>query len=212
MCAKKKWGAVSIDSLTKQELAALHAKFVVPLVVQDMLRGVEPLDDVAEYSMHDIVGELQPDTALLCVALCAQNLGAHLAHLSLGAVLQGCAERIIDEYGPLWVAHEQKKAQMDDLAVANVLVNIPEDLEEMGDLLLALCGELEDEQQAVPAILCDILGAEAHMHMEFAEMQLEKMALLDRDSPELPELPAQAAGDNVVAFPQFRRPQLARKL
>lgn len=210
MC--KKWGAVSIDSLSKQELASLHAKFVVPLVVQDMLRGVEPLDDVAEYSMHDVIGELQPDTALLCVALCAQNLGAHLAHLSLGAVLQGCAERIVDEYGPLWVAHEQKKAQMDDLAVANVLVNIPEDLEEMGDLLLALCGELDEEKHAVAAVLCDILAAEAHMHMEFAEMQLEKMALLDREFPDIPEQPVQATGGNVVAFPQFRRQQLARKL
>lgn len=204
---------MSIDSLNKQELAALHAQFVVPLVVQDMLRGIEPLDDVAEYSMHDIIGELQPDTALLCVALCAQNLGAHLAHMSLGAVLQGCAERIIDEYGPLWLAHERNDKRMDDLSVAQLLVNVPEDLEEMGDLLLALCGELDDETQAVGAVLCDILGAEAHMHMEFAEMQLEKMALLDRETPEVRAEPLPGAvSDNIVAFPQFRRQAIARKI
>ena len=203
-------GAVLINSLNNAERAALHAKFVVPLVVQDMLHGLEPLDDVAEYSMHDIIGGLQPDTALLCVALCAQHVGAHAAHVAIGKTLQGRAERIVDEYGPLWLAYEQGRAKMDDAAVADLLAHIPEDLEEMGDLLLALCGELS-EDHAIPAILCDILGAEAHMHMEFAEMQLEKLALLDT---ELPELPAQAQpkGDNIVPFPQYRKQPAARKI
>ena len=205
------WGAVITNPLSHKELAALHAKFVVPLVVQDMLRGLEPLDDVAEYSMHDILGELQPDTALLCVALSAQHVGAHTAHIPIGKTLQIRAERIVDEYGPLWLAYEQGRAQMDDAAVADLLTHIPEDLEEMGDLLLALCGELE-EDHAISAILCDILGAEAHMHMEFAEMQLEKLALLDSEPPELPSTAQNepVGGDNVVPFPQYRKQSMAR--
>lgn len=199
-----------IHPLNNAERAALHAKFVVPLVVQDMLRGIEPLDDVAEYSLHDMIGGLQPDTALLCVALCAERVGAHAAHRAIGKTLQGCAERIIDEYGPLWLAYEQKRACMDDAAIAGLLVNIPEDLEEMGDLLLALCGELE-EQHAVPAILCDILGAEAHMHMEFAEMKLEKLSLLDTERPELP-VQTLPKGDNIVPFPQYRKQPMAKRL
>lgn len=192
-----------INSLNKAELAALHAKFVVPLVVQDMLRGVEPLDDVAEYSMHDIIGELQPDTALLCIALCAQNVGAHSAHLPIGKTLECCAGRIIDEYGPLWLAYEQGRMDGDDKTIAGLLAAIPEDLEEMGDLLLTLCGEL-GEHHAIPAILCDVLGAEAHMHMEFAELKLEQLAMLDHEKPEQPRQIQLKGGSNVVIFPQYR--------
>lgn len=201
-----------INPLTEKELALLHAKFVVPLVAHDMLRGLEPLDDVAEYAMHDIMGELQPDTALLCVALCAQQVGAQTAHLAIGKTLQSQAERIVGEYGPLWMAYERGEIEMNDEAVAELLANIPEDLEAMGDLLLALCGELE-EDSAIAAILCDILGAEAHMHMEFAEMQLETLSLLDDELPELPaEQMSMEAQGNVVPFPQYRRQLAARKI
>jgi hypothetical protein len=200
-----------INPLTETDLALLHSKFVVPMVVQEMLRGLEPLDDVAEYSMHDILGELQPDTALLCIALCAQHVGAHTAHLPIGKMLELHAERIVDEYGALWLAYERSNITIDDEQVAELLVHIPEDLEAMGDMLLALCGDLE-EDHAVSAILCDILGTEAHMHMEFAEMKLEKLAILDTELEDAIPVTAAISGGNVVAFPQYRKQMAARKL
>ncbi len=185
----------SMNSLTDTQLAQLHVKFIVPLAVGEMLAEKEPLDDVAEYTLHDLIGSLQPDTALLCLALCAQHIAAHTDFLPIGRALGAEAEKIVTEYGPLWLAHEEGQSGINDQVVRDMLTHIPEDLEAMGDLLLATCGELNDEAFAIPAILCDILGDQAHMHKEAAERQLEDMAYEGSVGA------LQQERGNVIAFP-----------
>jgi hypothetical protein len=185
--------ATIMHSLNDNELAALHAKFIVPVAMSRMLNNLEPLDDVAEYMLHDMIGGHQPDTALLCIALCAQNLAAHAAHLPIGRILTIEANRIVEEYGPLWIRHAKNGLAIDDRKLGNALSHVPEDLESIGDLLLATCGELGEDRRAA-ATLAEILGSEAHMHMEEAEALLEEMFIPD------------TAADlgNVVMFPGVR--------
>lgn len=186
------------EELSDRELAALHVRFVVPMAVAAMLRGEEPMDDVSEYMINDILDNLEPDTALICIALCAQRVAAHTAHVAIGRAAAAEADRIVNEYGSVWLAHEAGRMAMDDAALRAHLSHIPEDIESLGDLLMAVGAELEEEADAVPAILCDILGAQAHVHREKAEIELERHGLSDRELPEL------SPGANVIRFPGRR--------
>ena len=44
-----------ISALTEKEFVKLQTYFVVPLITKHMLEGIEPLDDVAEYTFHEIL-------------------------------------------------------------------------------------------------------------------------------------------------------------
>jgi hypothetical protein len=192
-----------LESLDRNELAKLHAKFVVPIAVECMLRGEEPLDDVAEYSMHEIISELEPDTALLCVALCAQHVAASASHLLISHALKAEADMIVNEYGPYWLAHEAGANALHDKDLRELLAYIPEDLEALGDLLEGLEAEL-DEKHAIAAILCDILKTQARSQMEFAEFELE--AINEKMRPANAKKAAAPAGEgNVIQFPQMAR-------
>lgn len=181
-----------MSSLKDKELAALHAKFIVPVIMSRMLNNLETLDDVAEYVLHDMIGGHQPDTALLCIALCSQNIAAHANHLPIGRMLKIEADRIVEEYGPLWIRHASGQS-LDNVVVGDALSHTPEELESLGDLLLATCGELgEDKRNA--RILAEILGTEAHMHKEEAESMLEEVFV--------PETATDMS--NVVMFPGLR--------
>lgn len=161
--------------LTDQELALLHSEFVVPLVVGDMLRGLEPLDDTAEYTIHTIMGELYPDTALLCIALCGQHLAPHIAHLPIGKVLAAEADKLVEDYGGVWLSYRDGDAIPDEATARFILNHVPEDLESMRDLFLTGCGEL-DENHVIATILCDILAEQADLHRDAAEQQLEALS------------------------------------
>lgn len=209
-----------VTPLSAHNMAGLHLKFVVPLAVGDMLLGREALDDVAEYTLHDMLGGLEPDTALLCLALCAQNVAAHVAHMPVAQMLGQQADQIVAEYGPVWLAYEAglDGPGADDLR--QMLHNIPEDLESLGDLLFATCGALE-EDRAIAAILCDILGEQSYMHKEMAEARIGGL-YAGADIGAMPGAPgrddacgapppaivraetARAAGSqsNVIAFPR----------
>lgn len=183
-------------ALSAHDLAGLHLKFVVPLVVGDMLQGREALDDVAEYTLHDVMGAFEPDTALLCLALCAQNVAAHVAHMPSARMLGVQADRIAEEYGPVWLAYEAGMEGPNEDELRRMLDHIPEDLESLGDLMLATCGEL-DQDHAIAAILCDILSQQAYMHKELAEARVDSLRLTTEPAAKTPD----PRGANIVQFP-----------
>jgi hypothetical protein len=197
--------------IAESTLAKLHAKFVVPVAVERMLRGEEPLDDVAEYALNDIIGELQPDTALLCLALCAQHVATRLSYLPIARTLLMQAETIIGEYGPVWLANEAGSTLPNEKSLRALLSHIPEDLEALGDLLGATLGELDDDSTSVAAILCDILSGQAAAHKETAEAELDQIMASAplRPSAGGAKKPVRAEkaanlGDNVILFPGAR--------
>lgn len=192
------------EPLTDHDLARLHAKFVVPIVVDQMLRDEEPLDDVAEHAMNEILFEFCPDTALLCLAMCARHIARETKDLPISKALAAQAGQIIDEYGPLWIAHEKNPENLNDDMIRNLLVYIPEDFEALRDLFEATIDMLE-EDHCIAAILCDILSLQADYHRDIAEVELHALSLKPqgRDNATEPAF----AGDNVIAFPVRRRSQ-----
>jgi len=202
--------------LSAQDFARLQIKFVVPVVIPDMLCGEEILDDVAEYSLHDMMGSLEADGALLCLALCAQHMASAHSGIAIAHILGAEATRIIDDYAPSWVAHDEG-AILNDAHIKDMLLNVPEELEALSDLFFATGAEM-DEANAVSAILCDILGEQSQMHMFGAEEKLSELGLIDRDDlmgdmftpPRLTAQPAPPRAavhldSNIVLFPRSTR-------
>lgn len=200
--------------LNDNDLAKLHAKFIVPIVIDQMLRDEEPLDEIAEHAMNEILCDFYPDSALLCIALCARHIAQQTWHLNISRALKIEADQIIEEYGPLWIAHEQNPEACDDLAVYDLLMNIPEDFEVLRDLLEATLSEIE-EDHCVAAILCDILSLQADYHRDLADAELLSLSLKPHKKAEHSFTPGgtpdEACG-NVIPFPRAakRRVQSVR--
>lgn len=192
--------SIATKQLDGRDRLLLRAKMIAPLVMGDMLDGRETLDDVAEYALEDLLAGMEPDGALLCLALCAQIIADRTMDHAISHVLAAESERIITDYAPLWIAHERGDYSISNRDLRDLMILIPEDLESLGDLTLALCGAL-DENEAIAAILCDICGAQAYMHMAAAEDLLKSLNLYDYDYE---EDAAPAFGGNVIAFPRAR--------
>ena len=188
-----------MEPLCDRGFAALNVRFIVPVAICGILNGEEPLDDIAEYTIQEILSELAPDAALLALALCARNIGAHVGDRTTGRILKLGAEKIIEEYGPVWLAYEAGQVSTDAPEIALLLSYIPEDLECLGDLLLST-GETLDEDNAVAGILCDILGKQAEAHRQYAEAQLNTLELELEAGPEQENASALSAS-NVIPFP-----------
>ncbi|MBU0858758.1 MAG: hypothetical protein KJ667_02365 [Alphaproteobacteria bacterium] len=169
--------------LTMQKLSAddrtrLRTDFVVPLILSQMCAGLEPLDDVAEYTIHDIIGDLKPDCGLLCLALCASEIAAYYPHAPIAGTLALESERIIAEFGSLWLHHSTGlQAQNDIRTIRESLVHIPEDLEVLADLLDATQATL-DEADITGRTLCDMMALQARAHAESAEDELHNINLM----------------------------------
>lgn len=190
-----------LNAVNHQDLARMHAKFVLPIVVDSMLRDEEILDDEAEYAMNEILFELCPDTALLCLAMCARHIAGAAAHLPVGLALRHESEKIIGEYGPVWLANESNPAALDSRAVRDLLSFIPEDFEGLRDLLDATAESLE-EDHCIAAILCDILSFQAAHHASMAEIELQSLNIEPKTRPSLEKTAGRH--DNVIPFrPRF---------
>lgn len=212
------------------DLARLHVRFVLPVVVSRMLTGQEEFDEIAEHAINEILTEHRPDTALLCIALCAQHIAAEVSHINTSHILSNGASRLIEDYGPLWLAHEDElqnaaqnnttgpNADLDPKKLYELLEHLPEDLESIADLLDATIDELEEEHH-LAAILADIICGQARMHQEIAEIELGqinpesfniKQEEMQLETPQSFNTTSAAnLDDNVVVFPGKTLPVVA---
>ena len=195
------------DTKIKQEdLVRLEARFVLPVIIQAMLKGEETLDDIAEYAINEMLDEFYPDTSLLCLALCARHIAASTDHTLISKALMIEADNIIQDYGVQWLVDGSAKDLSYDLDHDELLAqleHIPEDLEALADLFDATIQAL-DENHMPAAILLDILSEHARWQQSQAEDLLFKLT----HSPDLPaHIVAQsqnASDDNVIPFPSER--------
>lgn len=183
---------VTMQKLSADERTRLRTDFVVPLIMAQMMAGIEPLDEVAEYTVHDIIGDLKPDCGLLCVALCAAEIAGHYPRTPIAGVLGLEAERIIGEFGGLWLRHAAGTQPDSIQTVRESLVHIPEDLEVLADLLDATQADLP-EDDITARTLCDMMALQARAHAESAEEELHDIHLA-------PMPRAAMNSGNVVAF------------
>lgn len=180
--------------IADQERAALTLEFIVPLVAADLIEEREPLDDVAIFTLHDMIGELAPDAALLCLALTAQQMVASLPDTLAFSPLKMEADKLVDDYAPLWIAHKADHKPLSTRDIAEQLTYLPEDLEALGDLFSALQPAFARHNHAA-MVLCNIMSVQASAHSEAASHCLADVRLpqLSRETV--------AHADNVIVFP-----------
>ena len=145
-------------------------------------------------SMEEMLAEMQPDTALLCLSLCAQNIAQAHADLPIAVVLGAQAQKLVEQYGPIWLAYDRGDLQITDAQAREILATVPEDLEGLGDMILAVAGAT-GQKDSVSAKLCELLGSHALMQSELAEEQLATLAPASKAAP----VPADS---NVIPFPR----------
>lgn len=185
------------QGLNEKQIIRLHRELVAPVSVHDILAGHDVLDEIAEYTLDVMIAEFQPDTALMCIALCAAHVAEiHAGQLPIAGTLGFEAGRIVHEYGPLWLAHADRQlTSADEGRVIDLLDQMPEDLESMADLLDTLRGHLV---LASPSDrICEILSQNAHGFIDYLENQAqEDRAMLHKSMLETLEV-----RDNVITFP-----------
>jgi hypothetical protein len=201
-------GSNTQDTILKEsDIIRLEARFVLPVIVTAMLKGEEDLDDIAEYAINEMLDEFYPDTALLCMALCARHIAAGLDDILISKALIIEANHILEDYGQHWLSEKVRDLSNDlehDELLAHVH-HIPEDLEALADLFDATIHAL-DEKHMVASILLDIFSDHARFQQKHAEDLLEKLSL----QPDLPAYVLQqekkyiSEGDNVIPFPLSR--------
>lgn len=190
--------------LNEQQLALLHTYLMVPIAVGDYLYNNTKVSDDGQYALHEALSEIDPDSALLAIAISAKHIALrYVNHIPVAAAMSLEASKIIDDYGPDWLAN-YRGAPLDEDSLRSSLVHVPEDLESIADLLDSVRMALSDTEDPC-IVLCDILAIQARAHMEIADYILTE---LDRDESEgfrIADYTAAAVtaptGDNIILFP-----------
>jgi hypothetical protein len=171
----------------------MRQDFLVPQMIGHVLSGCDILDEVMEYTIHAMLGDLKPDCGMLAISLCAMELASHYKDSPMAQTLSLQAQRIIHEYGPLWIAHSQDNNSALDQTVRAKLIHIPEDLETLADLFDSTNNELAEDNY-IARTLCDMLSLQARVHAEAAEVELYVIKLM-------PIPRAATIENNIVPFP-----------
>ncbi|HEU4839777.1 MAG TPA: hypothetical protein VFS88_10270 [Micavibrio sp.] len=200
-----------MSAVTKEDVARLHAYLVVPVAVADALATAAPLEGETQYGLHVALSEIDPDSALLAIALSSYRIAQDFTgQIPVASALKMEADKIIQDYAPDWLAHYHNHPVQGD-ALYDLLSHVPEDLESLADLLESLQASIRDSLDPAHT-LCSVLAIQARAHMEIADYVLSELenenidAGEDRDTFETPVLFAdEQPGDNIILFPAHRR-------
>lgn len=191
-----------MSALNEQQLALLHTYLMVPIAVGDYLYNDTAVCEEAQYGLHEALSGIDPDSALLAIAISAKHIALRYAnHIPVAAALSLESSKIIDDYGPDWLSN-YRGVPLDEDALAASLVHVPEDLESVADLLDAVRFALHDNGDPA-VILCDVLSIQARAHMEIADYILTELERDEGESPGFGDYAAAAtpSGDNIILFP-----------
>lgn len=203
-----------MSAVTKEDIAKLHAYLVVPMAVNEMLSNATEIGGEDQYALHVMLSEIEPDSALLAIALSAQCIASQFyKDIPVATALQMEASKIISDYGHDWLNNfHNHPVQGDDLF--DLLSHVPEDLEALADLLDSVQASIRDENHPAHAI-CTVLSVQARAHMDIADfvltelenemsgMTMEEDGVCSAPSAAIVESFAQN-GENIILFPMHR--------
>jgi hypothetical protein len=189
-------------ALSIEDFTTLQASLIVPVIVGDIMLGTEPLDDEARYALHDSLCEIDPDSALLAIALAAQHVAApFVGKIPVAIAVKYESEKLLQEYGPEWLANYQGGPVNEDV-LFELLQTLPEDLEALADLLDAMSTSIVHDETA--RALCEILSVQARAHMDVADYIIGELEAALYGTPQEAMEPAHTNTNNVIEFPLGR--------
>ncbi len=165
-----------LKTLERSDIDKLRNHLIVPLAVSDILYHDLEVEPDMQYGLHMALSEIDSDSALLAIALCAVDLAErNMIYAPIASALQSEAQNIIEEYGPAWLYHHTRGPMPQDTYL-DILQTVPEDLEALGDLMDALCADLGCVNDTTP-LLCNLLSVQARAHMEITEFILSESTM-----------------------------------
>lgn len=181
-----------LNQLTDIEVAKLQTYFVIPMAVQKMVMNNEPLDADDEYALHESLSEMQPDSALIAIALCARYIGFAIGGKE-GTNLLNHSAFIVSEYGSAWLAHaeeclmeseiiESEGKNLDNTILLDLLMDTPEDLSSIS-MMLTACAQKIEEKSAILTRLCQIMAIQAASHSDIAELYVDAVLQSQKQKP-----------------------------
>lgn len=204
-----------MSAVTREDIARLHAYLVVPVAVNEVMDSGLPMVGETQYGLHVALSEIEPDSALLAIALSAQRIAAEFYDtIPVATALKMESDKIISDYGPEWLANfHRHPIQGDDLF--DLLCHVPEDLEAMADLLESLQASILNMDHPAHG-LCTVLAVQARAHMDIAEFVLSELESENNDmqaewnedgvcTSKVPTLWGPKPEDNIILFPMHRR-------
>ena len=193
--------------LEQGNLDIIKERLTVPSVIEDLLEATGYMPSDMKYALHEVINDFQPDAALLCIALSIKALLEYQPYKSnsLKIMAMEC-DRLIADYAPLWLEHLNEE-NIDPTLLFDTLSALPEDLENISDLILLNVDFIRDTDPKAAEIL-DILEIQASAQAIIAEQYVDVMEESEGEEEDdiLPfaAAPAQspvAYNDNVIPFP-----------
>ncbi len=183
--------------LSDKDLARLQTHFCLPLIAGEAMEAQRLLTADEEYAFHEVLSDMQPDAALICMALCCEQMSLnHAADIPAAAALMMEADRILSAYGLLWLAHADQDEDLHEALVMDILKNIPEDMECLEELVAGLELELPANAYTAAQIL-NIVSIQIDAQTMVAECHLEAAGLCRAEQQEAaPIMLSSVANDN----------------
>ena len=167
--------------LSAQDKAFMVNKLQVPAIIADYLDGQCALNEDDQFTLHEMISDMQPDSALLCIALTAERLASIFASSSpsMQILAMECG-RLVEDYAPFWVQNA-KAAAVDEDAVLGLLMHISEDFESLTELLDLNIAFLEAKDKEA-ASLFHLLSIQARAQALIADEFVSVVDALDIDT------------------------------
>ena len=181
----------------------LKAQIKSSQTIEQIMSGERQYCDLTQYVLHSEISNLQPDSALLAVAIGALDIVQGLDDLPFPSlkILRFECERILEEYAPLWLENARAEAMNPD-SVLELLSTIPDDFGSLIELL-HLTNGLISETHNIEASLLNILKIQSSSHALIAEEYLDVLCVNKEQKDDKP-LYIEAAhipNDNIIKFP-----------
>ena len=183
MSRRKPTGATMLND---KELATIANRLQAPLIISDIMAGEGELTGDVQYGLHSLISDLEPASALLCIALGGLQITNGRNKASLGtSILKLQCESIINEYAAHWLQNSGTTADIGE----HDMSCIAEDLEGLGELLdTAMNGPTKNEpatslmkilsiqakaQAVIAEEVCEILSAKPQIPPQIAKQSAE---------------------------------------
>jgi len=155
-------------TMNSQDLAKIANRLQVPVIANHIMDDPAILNDDMHFALHDLLSDMQPDSALLSIALTAKSICQQYITASESmAIMDIECQRVISDYGQLWVQDGKQEAE-DALELYDSMSYISEDLEYFIDMLELNIAYLRSKDETAATIF-EILLAQTKAHFLIAE-------------------------------------------